>query len=253
MNWLIVDAGNSRLKWARWDGFRLTQAGGIEYRQHQLPQLLARCWGELSPPQRIIVASVAGQQFDTVLADWCQNFWTVTTEFLTSEGRSHGVTNGYREAARLGVDRWAAIVAACHLHPERDLCIADCGTATTLDSVDCHGNHQGGFILPGLTLMQECLQHTAAAVPLRPPVAEPLRPGHDTRSAVAGGALLATTAALEQWVNTLDAAEGSEVTCIITGGAAPLLLPHLRNRWLHRPTLVLEGARILAHNSLDSR
>ena len=61
--------------------------------------------------------------------------------------------NAYAEPARLGIDRWAAIIAAYHRFPE-GACVVDCGTACTFDLVDAGGRHRGGYILPGLSAME---------------------------------------------------------------------------------------------------
>ena len=50
-----------------------------------------------------------------------------------------GVRNGYREPAQLGCDRFAALIAARHHHPDRDLLVVNAGTATTVDALTADG------------------------------------------------------------------------------------------------------------------
>ncbi len=254
MNWLIVDVGNSRLKWARWNGSRIEPEGAIEYRNHALPQLWEQCWDNRARPDRIIVASVAPPQVDSSLSEWCHSAWHIPAEFLRSNARTRGVSSAYREPTRLGIDRWAALIAAHHIFPEQAICIADCGTAATIDALDGNGQHLGGIILPGLKLMQASLPSGTAGIDAQknPSRSESGLFGQDTGSAITLGSHYAITGAMEQAAGKLGKTTGSEVICIITGGDAGQLLPHLDSRWQHRPELVLEGARILADNNTTS-
>ncbi len=251
MNWLIIDFGNSRIKWAEWNGKRIKPAGTIEYRNRPLSQLWKQCWINRPPPQRVIVTSVAQQQANESLSAWCNKTWGIPAEFLHSSAQACGVSSGYREPLRLGVDRWAAIIAAHHLFPGQTVCIADCGTATTIDALDSNGQHLGGLILPGQRLMQHSLYSGTARIglPDSNPESENLSFGEDTSSAVTLGCRYALVGAMEQMAAKLGKTAESEVVCIITGGDAVQLLPYLDGRWQHRSELVLEGARILADNN----
>jgi len=134
------------------------------------------------------------------------------------------------------------------LFPGQAVCIADCGTATTIDALDRGGQHLGGVILPGLKLMQASLQSGTAEITLQNsnPASDNSRFGRDTGSAVILGCHYAVTGAMKQMAGKLGKTAESEVICIITGGDAAQLLPYLDDKWQHRPELVLEGARILA-------
>lgn len=252
MNWLIVDFGNTRLKWALWDGKRLHSESAVEYRGDPLPQLWQRCWGDLTRPQRVVIVSVTEPQANRSLSAWCNEGWGIPAEFIHSRGQACGVINAYREPSRLGADRWAALIAAHHRFPGQTVCIADCGTATTIDALDSQGHHLGGVILPGLKLMQTSLQSGTAGIDQLPPLRETRDFARDTGSATALGCRYATAGALEQAARKLGKTAESEVICIITGGSAPQLLPHLDGSWQHKPKLVLEGARVLADNNTTS-
>ncbi|HFC53183.1 MAG TPA: type III pantothenate kinase, partial [Gammaproteobacteria bacterium] len=133
-----------------------------------------------------------------------------------------------------------------HAFPGRAVCIADCGTAVTIDCLDGGGRHEGGVILPGLTLMQESLYAaTAGLAPQCPSELERGRLGRDTASGIFLGCRHALAGAMER-VAAESSEEGGAPVCLITGGAAPALLPYLDSRWQLRSHLVLEGARILA-------
>jgi len=231
MSLLLVDLGNSRVKWMWSTDGGATTARAVSRRDHPLSELWERCWEGLPTPNGVVAASVAGEAIDASLSRWCEARWGLTPHFLSSTVAAHGVSNAYRDPAKLGVDRWAALVAAHTAWPGRTLCIADCGTAVTFDALEGNGQHLGGLILPGLTPERGWL-------------------GRDTESGIGLGAIRAITATLEQSATVLGNETQTEVTCLLTGGDAPHLLPHLGKRWQHQPTLVLEGVRILAEEEM---
>ena len=246
MDLLTVDLGNSRLKWALWKGAQIATGGAVEYRKHAPDQPWQHCWGELAAPQRLVVVSVAPPETDSTLSGWCSANWGIEPEFLRSSAQAGGVVNAYHDPSRLGVDRWVALIAAHRSFPGRAVCVADCGTAVTVDRLDSSGRHLGGVILPGLKLMQESLYSATAGITARDPSGlEQNSLGRDTASGTALGCSYAVAGAMERVAG--DPAEGAqEVVCLVTGGAAQRLLPCLTGRWQLRPELVLEGARILA-------
>ncbi len=251
MNWLIIDFGNTRLKWAQWNDNQLGPENAIEYGCYSLQQLWNQCWGNLTHPQRVIVVSVAEQRANRSLSAWCDETWGIPAEFLHSSAWACGVSNGYQNPSRLGVDRWAALIAVQQRFPGQTVCIADCGTAVTIDALDGNGQHLGGVILPGLNAMRASLQSSTAGINLQesPPISESGDFGRDTESAITLGCLCAITGAMAQTAGKLGKTAESEVICIITGGNAEQLFSCLDGKWQHRPKLVLEGAMILADNN----
>ena len=77
-------------------------------------------------------------------------------EWIGATAAAAGVTNGYRNPAQLGADRWVAIIGA-HSTWAVDCCVVDVGTAMTIDIVTAAGRHEGGLIVPGPTLMIDSL------------------------------------------------------------------------------------------------
>ena len=85
--------------------------------------------------------------------------WDLQPEYIRVTKRACGVTNAYDVAADLGVDRWAALVGA-HQGSSGPVCIVDCGTAITIDALSPAGEHLGGLIMPGITMLAELLVRT---------------------------------------------------------------------------------------------
>jgi len=212
-------------------------------------EVMQECLGDVVPPSRVIVCSVAGAPFEDALREFAGRHWDISPEFLRAQVEAAGVRNGYADPGRLGVDRWAALLAA------RDLglgatCIVDCGTAITIDALGADGCHLGGLIVPGLGLGRQCLlAATRGVAASMGSEQDPVSIGvlaRDTRNAVTGGTLYATVAFVDRIVQDVGAALGGRMARLITGGDADQLLPLLAGRYRHEPWLVLRGLAVVA-------
>lgn len=96
----------------------------------------------------------------------------------------------YKNPERLGVDRWLAMLGA-RRHSDGAVLVVDAGTALTLDLLSADNRHEGGFILPGLNMAQQALfQNTAKVRPFDGEAAQySVAPGQDTLSCVRHGVL----------------------------------------------------------------
>ena len=131
-----------------------------------------------------------------------------------------GVTNGYEEADRLGVDRWLGVLAGYQL--AGGCCAVDCGSAITIDFVLPGGRHLGGYILPGLRLMKESLKLGTRNVAIDPDseAEELLAPGRRTVEAVNHGIYMAAVSAINRVYAEVCDSEGVALPLIVTGGDA---------------------------------
>ena len=242
---LLLDIGNTMLHWAVYKDGTPGSGGQFMHRGEDLARLAARAWGDMPVPGRVVIASVAGSGTGRALVDWLRQHWGVEPEFIRASARACGVTNAYVEPERLGVDRWASLVAM-HRHYPGVACVVDCGTAITFDVISAAGMHQGGLILPGVEILkQQLLQNTADIH-----VAGGRRPvqllASATADAVNGGAVYVAVAAIDRIITDLAAEYGKSLQVVLTGGDAPVLLPLLTTPAHHDPGLVLGGLAILA-------
>lgn len=242
---LLLDIGNTTLHWAPCRDGALGSGGAFTHRGRDLVQLADQAWGDLPVPDRVVVANVAGSDTGRALAGWLQQRWGREPETVRAGARACGVTNAYAKPEKLGIDRWAALVALHHHYPDA-ACVVDCGTAITLDVINAAGVHQGGLILPGVeTLKQQLLQNTAdinSAGSLCP--ARLLADA--TADAVNGGAVYLAVAAIDRIIADLVTECWVPLTVVLTGGDVPVLLPLLATPAHHDPGLVLKGLAILA-------
>src|ERR1017187_3974066 len=121
---------------------------------------LQRNFDLLPPPARIIISNVGGEAIAQRMLAICAK-WAVPVEFVIAQTEQCGVRNTYEVPARLGSDRWAALIAAWK-RIGRACLVINCGTATTVDALSDKGEFLGGLILPGVTLMQQSLTHNTA-------------------------------------------------------------------------------------------
>jgi type III pantothenate kinase len=155
-----------------------------------------------------------------------------------------GVTNGYTQAAQLGADRWAAVIGAYHRYGG-PTCVISCGTAITVDTVTHEGQHLGGLISPGLSVMQRALATAAPVIPNEPGDTVTLY-ARDTRTAVTSGILYAAAGLLERATTEIQGQQGAQTKFLLTGGDAERMQSIVQGRFTLAPHLVLEGLVVLA-------
>lgn len=236
MRILAVDAGNSRIKWGLSEGghWRGQGAGAID----DFERVVGEAWRGLAAPDRIAVANVAGPDVRGSL-ERLAGRWKIAPAWLQASAAAGGVTNGYTQPAQLGVDRWAALVAARTRHRDASLVVL-AGTATTIDHLDAQGVFRGGMILPGARLMKKALHENTAGLPLAQ--GEYLEFPRSTADAIETGCRIAQVAAIERAYRKLP----KGAACFVSGGAAGEIVALLDFHGEAVEHLVLEGIVILA-------
>lgn len=242
---LLVDAGNSCLKWALLEDDTLKAGGSLVRGDRATKDLAAEAWSDLEPPDEIFVANVTGDKLRRSLTTWMRRRWSVTPIFLFAEASQAGVENAYADPRAMGVDRWLAMIGAHQLH-RGPVCVIDCGTAITVDALDHRGKHIGGLVMPGLRLMRQSLVDGAAAIETLPDLGSEHPKqflANQTGDAIIAGTLYAAAASLDRLIADLRSELGAKLQCFITGGDAATLLPLLNADLRHVPDLVFQGMR----------
>lgn len=245
---LMVDIGNSSLKWAMLKKGELGPQHRVFHQAGQLHAEIKEQWGALFIPTEIWIANVAGREKIETLTQWIKELWALEPKEVQTALQQAGVTNGYEVPQQLGVDRWLALIAAHHLE-KGTKCIVDCGTAITLDVLTAEGQHLGGLILPGPIMMQEALiEHTYVLNPL----IQKTQKEHLTLLAqeTRSGITLGTMYAVAGWIEYMIKRIASIETLIMTGGGTPSLFPFIQRPYHYTPNLVIQGLAIVAHEDL---
>jgi type III pantothenate kinase len=228
---LLIDIGNSRIKWAVHDGKVLRPPQAVEH--NGVPGAALEKL-DLPVTDSVWIANVTGELTEGPIADAIDAQCGARANFARTRRDWSGLRIAYEEPARLGVDRWLSM-AAVWVEEEKPFCVVNAGTALTYDEVRRAGRHAGGLIAPGLKTSLNAVRGATrfATKAQADGFTEGL--GTDTDACVRQGSLYACAGLIER------AAREMLGPRVITGGDAAALLPHLPRGWVLRPNLVLEG------------
>ncbi|MDA8363708.1 MAG: type III pantothenate kinase [Gammaproteobacteria bacterium] len=245
---LLVDLGNSRLKWALAQG-AAWRSGTFAYGARMASDL-DRAWSDLGRPRRVVAASVGGAERAQVLASWVRDRWALAVDFLEPSRSQLGVINTYDEPSSLGADRWAALIAARKLF-SGPACVVDCGTAVTLDALGADGTYLGGVILPGITLMRDCLCSGTAGIRCVDGRDDSCL-ARNTADAVAAGTVYGLAGAVTRIAEEFRQVLGPDMRVVLGGGAADPVVARLAGHLtplVQERDLVLKGLALVAEAS----
>lgn len=228
---LLLDAGNSRLKWAVVRGAAWLSQGSAAYSE------LSGLVRELPQVDACFIASVAKRtDVENVTSSLLAH--ELAPVQLQTEPQFGEVKNTYAQPDRLGVDRWMGLIAA-RARSTGPCLVVSAGTAMTVDALDANGVFLGGLIVPGVDLMRQALRQGTARVAEVDGEWQPFP--RSTADGVESGIVAALCGAIVQQHAQLVKQAASVPHCILTGGAAAVIAPHLPFDVEFAPVLVLEG------------
>jgi type III pantothenate kinase len=234
---LLLDIGNSRVKWALADTDQWLAEGAEPLVEQQAEWPLLEALEVV--PLRVLAVNVAGAAVTDALQEQLRSRWQLPAELAATAAETGGLRNGYRDPQQLGADRWLAMLAARRAVTGA-VCVVDAGTALTVDLIEADGRHLGGFILPGSELMRASLERSTGDIRQRAAIAAAAAdlhgPGRDTVSAIEAATLQASLGLIDRARNMTS----TPASVVLSGGAAPALLAGLPADTRHRPRLVLE-------------
>jgi type III pantothenate kinase len=246
---LLVDAGNTRIKWARLDGEQPGRAQAAAHAGWRVTDYARHLFGRR--PEDLLVSCVAGAAVQRALRQTARRAG-VTVTFVRVPRAGGGVRVGYRDPWRLGVDRFTGLVGAVSLLGATAVCVAGVGTALTLDLVDARGRHRGGVIVPAPDLMVQTLfRHTHGIRRRAQGGARGTRQlfARSTREAVVQGGRYAAAALIERAVQEAARLLPRPPLVVLTGGGAHAIRPLLQTPAIGVPDLVLRGLAVLARGA----
>jgi type III pantothenate kinase len=222
----IIDIGNTRVKWAVFDGNDLLAEG-----------VLNDGWKE---------AELLHRKYGT--AEWLISSVKETNEagkipfphsFL-NEKTPLPVVNTYADPAALGKDRIAAVCGAAALFPGRNILVIDAGTCITFDFVDTDKVYHGGSISPGISMRLEAMHHFTAKLPLLSFEETDFFTGKDTRSSMLTGVKQGVLGEAERQIS-LYSSKYSQLKVVICGGNSGFFEKSLKMDIFVASNLVLSG------------
>ncbi len=249
MTFLALDVGNTRLKWAQYDepavGAKLLTQGAVFL--ENIDRLAEGAWSAMPPPSRILGCIVASDAIKRRVAEQME-LWDAAPRWVVSSAQEAGLSNGYDHPARLGADRWVAMIGAHHrllARGSRKPCVVVMvGTAVTVEAIDASGKFLGGLILPGHGIMLRALESGTAG--LHVPTGEVRDFPNNTSDALTSGGTFAIAGAVQRMVDNLARHCGEAPECIVTGGAGWKMAPSLSVRFELVDNLIFDGLLVIA-------
>lgn len=257
---LLIDAGNSRIKWAlaRADGTQ-THTGAFAYHDNAGQAAFAPDWTGLPPPRSAWISNVAGDAGTRRIDMLIDAHWpALPRTIIRAQAQQCGVRNGYTTPAALGSDRWASLIGARAAFPGEALLIATLGTATTLEALRADGTFVGGLIAPGWSLMMRALGENTAQLPMidahaahgaRHPAPHPYPyafPATETHGAMVTGCTFAQAGLIERVWQDLRQEWEIPVRLVMSGGNAQNMMAVLKVRCTYHASLALAGLAVIA-------
>lgn len=244
-SFLLVDLGNTRLKWAV-----ATPAGAIRPR------------GEMATPEitpaRIRALAREFPRHSAVISCVVPRFLPIfrrafgpRLEIVRGDSPHLGLVFAYPHPAEIGADRIASAVAACGVG-KRPVIVINCGTANAFTVLDRQGRLCGGAIAPGLQVQLQALVGATAQLSMVE-LTRPRRPlARSTVEAIAVGVVFGFEGGAKEIVQRLTKAlgRGPRPAILLTGGHAPQLARLWGRRAQLRPLLVFEGLRMIGQRAL---
>jgi type III pantothenate kinase len=245
MSFLVIDIGNTRLKWAQYShAARDAQilAHGVEFLDN-IERLSEGAWSNLILPTSMLGCNVAGEAIRRRIEEQ-MDIWNLHARWVVSSESESGLINGYDLPSRLGSDRWVAMIGAWH-HVQSfksrpcPLVLVMVGTAVTVEAVDERGHFVGGIILPGHGIMLKALESGTAG--LHVPTGEVRMFPTNTSDALTSGGTFAIAGAVERMVQHVFLRSGKMPHCVMTGGAGWKMAPSMTRPFILIENLIFEG------------
>ena len=233
MTLLVIDAGNTRIKWG-------AHANGQWLQRDALPTAQTDRLSEALAPwraaTRAVVANVAGERVAHALRAALGEAPVI--EWVQGRPEQCGVRSSYAEPAQLGADRWAALIGARHLF-DLPCVVVNVGTTMTVDALSGESIFLGGCIVPGFDLMRAALDANTARLKLRE--GEFRFFPDNTGDAIASGAINALAGAIERMRGYMMESGEADPLAVLSGGNAAVLAGHVSAPAQVVDNLVLEG------------
>lgn len=237
MNCLLVDIGNSRIKWAT------TNCSDEHFEINYSITINAFIQEIIALNTKIEIAIFSSVHYDKKFIE--THFSFIKKIFFLDHETSIPIINQYQTPETLGKDRLCNVIAAQHLFKKKNILVIDCGTCIKLDSIDKNGIYKGGSISPGMNMRYEALHAFTAKLPkLNAKIPDDFI-GNNTMNSIHSGVVQGIIHEIEGFIYQYKRHFKNDLTIIITGGDANFLVKHLNNEIFAQNNLVLLALLII--------
>ena len=170
--------------------------------------------------------------------------------FMLQAGVKTGINIKYKNPNEVGADLIAGAIGGVEAFPDKNLIIADLGTATTLAAVTRKRDFLGGVIMPGMRLAMESLKSNTAKLMEVDIELPDTYLGQSTRECIQRGLYFGHLGAMREIIAGFrkELFDGEAVTVVGTGGFSQLFRDE-KVFDIILPDLVLQGVRLAFVNS----
>ena len=234
---LIVDIGNTRIKYAVFDRKRLLIDQSAEPEQFLLKSReLFEIYPQITDAMISSVGHLDKKHYE-VLSLFCK-------VHVLSHTSKVPFKNKYATPQPLGMDRIALATAAFYHNHKGNTLIVDMGTCITYDLMNDSGEYLGGAISPGLRMRFQAMHEQTAKLPLVASEFPDDFIGNTTKSnlqnGVFQGILHELDGTIQQYKNRFE-----HLTVILTGGDSHFFAKRLKNSIFAHSKFLLEGLNYL--------
>jgi len=173
----------------------------------------------------------------------CQKYFNIEPLVL-KPGTKTGLKILYRDPKEVGADRIADAVGAVQLYPDRNIIVADFGTATTLCAISSRKEFLGGNIVPGVNLSMQALEERTAQLPSVEIVPPTTAIGRSTIESIQAGLYWSNVGMVRELLTRITEEEfANEPPVVIGTGGFAQLFNREKLFDIVIPDLILTGLR----------
>lgn len=239
---LIVDIGNTRIKWAFFEN-EMIIADGVELKEFFLPKMKAQ--SEFNEISRIAVCSV-----NKIPEELLKFFSSVTTIFYVNADCILTFKSNYKSMTSLGADRLALVAAAQQEYPDDNCLIIDLGTCITYELKDAKGVYRGGVISPGCKSRYSAMYNDTHGLPKLKAKDLEIAIGETTEECMHIGVIEGVHQELIGFISHFSEIY-EDLTVILTGGDAHFFEKKLKNSIFAHSNFLLKGIHSLLKENLN--
>jgi type III pantothenate kinase len=228
---LCLDFGNTRLKYAVFDGNIQTAANVLRDDSGMVIKEILDTYH----PEKSILSSVIkhDEHIETILKERTQ-FHKLShltqLPFTTPVGKPETI----------GADRLALCAAAVEFFPQKNNLVIALGTCITYNFINKFHEFTGGGISPGMDMRFKSLNTFTALLPvIKEDWNFPLI-GYDTRTNILSGVILGMAKEIDGFIDAYAERYGN-FNVLLTGGNCAYFVPHLKNKIFADPDLLFKG------------
>ncbi len=262
MSILLIDVGNTRMKWALVEGQKIISQmlfiSEGSFSKNLSSSMIELCLKNSWEIEQIICSSVISiEQTNSLQTAFKEIYPKTIWKQISGLALIEKISTSYLSPAQLGSDRRAMIIAAQNLYPQKNILIVSAGTATTLDMITAQAHHLGGWILPGVSLMKDSLMQGTGRLAMESSFTEnefPIEIGIDTQSSINQGILASQLGAIEIAKRYAERKNIQLDLILLSGGNGKQLLNHQDHsdqniKSHYEDNLVLKGLMVWYQNN----